>query len=108
MKERVLILKHSRENPNIIINSISEFYGACRHKPKFHRYTTTTSITSGLFPVLMTDGSPERVEYNHASPQNTDTNNCTYVLEEQFAAVDINPLLAHISEQRGLQEKLHL
>jgi hypothetical protein len=63
MKERVLILKHSMENPHIIINSNSEFYRVCRHKSRFHRYATTTS-----FPVLMMDGSPERVEYNHASP----------------------------------------
>ena len=55
----------------------------------------------------MMDGSPERVEYNHASPWNTDMNNCMYVLEEQFAAMDIN-LLAHISEQRGLQENIQV
>jgi hypothetical protein len=74
MKERILILKHLRENPDIIINSNSEIYRACRHKLKFHRYATTMS-----FPALMMDRSPERVEYNHAYPQNTDTNNCTYV-----------------------------
>jgi hypothetical protein len=102
MKERVLILKHSRENPNVIINSNSEFYGACRHKSRFHRYATTTSS-----PVLMTDESPERVEYNHNSPRNTDTNNRTYVLEEQFAAMEINPL-AHISEQQELQENIQV
>jgi hypothetical protein len=91
MKERVLILNHSRENPNNIINSNLEFYGVCRHKLRFHRYATTTS-----FPVLMTDGSPERVEYNHTNSRNTHTNNLTYVLEEQFAAMDINRF-AHIS-----------
>jgi hypothetical protein len=59
-------------------------------------YATTTASS---FPVLMMDRRPERVvlEYNHANPQNTDMNNCTYMLEEQFAAMDINPL-AHISE----------
>ena len=55
----------------------------------------------------MMDESPERVEYNHNSPRNTDTNNRMYVLEEQFAAMDINPL-AHISEQRGLQENIQV
>ena len=92
MKVRILILKHPSENPNIVINSNLEFYGACRHKPKFHRYATTT------------DQSPERIEYNHANPQNTDTNSCTYMLEEQFAAMNINPL-AHITKhQQGLRE----
>ena len=101
MKERVLILKHSREKPHVIINSNSEFYGACRHKSRFHRYATTTS------PVLMTDDSPERVEYNHNSPRNTNTYNRTHVLEEQFAAMEINPL-AHTSEQRELQENIQV
>ena len=38
-KERIAILKASRESPQSLINSCSEIYGACRHKPKFHRYT---------------------------------------------------------------------
>jgi hypothetical protein len=38
MRERIEILKHSRENPNSLINSCNEIYGACRHKPQFHRY----------------------------------------------------------------------
>ena len=56
MKERLKILEYSKENPNYIINSNSEFYGACRHKPKFHRYAKTTPL-----PVLMTNNSSERV-----------------------------------------------
>ena len=40
MKERLEILKLSRNDPAIIINNSSEFYGACRHKPRFHRYLT--------------------------------------------------------------------
>ena len=47
MKERLEILKLSREDPAIIIIDSSEFYGACRHKPRFHRYTTNcTDISS--------------------------------------------------------------
>ena len=45
MKERLKILSYSRDNPNLIINSNSEFYGACRHKPKFHRYAKTSPST---------------------------------------------------------------
>ena len=78
MKERILILKYSRENPNLIINSNSEFYGACRHKPKFHRYATTTPL-----PVLMTNKSSERVHLIPDSPLNITSTTCTYVDEEQ-------------------------
>ena len=38
MKERIQILKYSKRDPNSVINSNSEIYGACRHKPRFHRY----------------------------------------------------------------------
>ena len=38
MKERLEIIKLYRYDPTIIINNSSEFYGACRHKPRFHRY----------------------------------------------------------------------
>ena len=57
----------------------------------------------------MMDRSPERVEYNHASKnhRNIDTNNRTYALEEEFAAMDIN-LLARISEYRVLQEHIQV
>ena len=40
MKERLEILKLSRYDPAIIINNSLEFYGACRHRPRFHRYPT--------------------------------------------------------------------
>ncbi len=42
-KERIAIYKHSKTHPDLLINSCNELYGACRHKPKFHRYTTTES-----------------------------------------------------------------
>ena len=36
--ERMEIVKASKKNPKALINHNSEIYGACRHKPKFHRY----------------------------------------------------------------------
>ena len=59
MKEILIILQLSKKDPASIINSSNEFYGACRHKPRFHRYTTTTSPS-----VLMTNASSERVRPN--------------------------------------------
>ena len=44
-KERLAILKQSREKPNLLINSCSEIYGACRHKPRFHRYISARDST---------------------------------------------------------------
>ena len=47
IKEKISILTlFFRENPNLIINSNLEFYSACRHKPKFHRYYTTPHSTT--------------------------------------------------------------
>jgi GIY-YIG catalytic domain len=39
-RERIEILKASRKDPKSLINSCNEIYGACRHKPRFHRYAT--------------------------------------------------------------------
>mgnify|MGYP001787478984 FL=1 len=41
-KERVAILKQHKSNPQLLINSNNEIYGACRHHPKFHRYVKQT------------------------------------------------------------------
>jgi hypothetical protein len=37
-RERMEIVKASRNTPDMIINSCSEIHGACRHKPRFHRF----------------------------------------------------------------------
>ena len=49
MKERLEILKAMKQQPKKLINSCNELYGACRHRPVFHRYTNyTTSADEGL------------------------------------------------------------
>jgi hypothetical protein len=37
-REWMAIVKISRKTPELLINSCSEIHGACRHKPRFHRY----------------------------------------------------------------------
>ena len=39
-KERLAILKFTREQPKQVINKCNEVYGACRHKLRFHRFKT--------------------------------------------------------------------
>ena len=49
MRERLEILKAFKNQPLRLINSSNELYGACRHRPVFHRYTNyTTSADEGL------------------------------------------------------------
>ena len=49
MKERLEILKRSKENPEQLINSRGEIYGACRHKTKFHRFkSSNTKASTGM------------------------------------------------------------
>ena len=57
MKERLMILTQTKKDPTKVINSSNELYGACRHKPRFHRYPETTTPS-----VLMTNRSSERVK----------------------------------------------
>ena len=49
MKERIFILGEIRKckdsGRKYLINSASELYGACRHKPSFHRYSVTKTST---------------------------------------------------------------
>ena len=74
MKERLAILRASRneDEKKKMINANSELYGACRHKPKFHRFTTYNSSAD--------DGrtSPERVStniFNYSPPPSTNDRN---------------------------------
>ena len=39
MKERIEIIDNSEGRYSQIINALSELYGACRHIPRFHRFT---------------------------------------------------------------------
>ena len=45
-KERIHIFKWMRTKPDLLINSCNELYGACRHKPKFHRFATALSSST--------------------------------------------------------------
>ena len=42
-RERLEILKRSRQKPHLLINSCSEIFGGCRHNPQFHRYSKQIS-----------------------------------------------------------------
>ena len=42
IKERLIILDRLRRDPSNLINKNSEIYGSCRHKPCFHRFTSST------------------------------------------------------------------
>ena len=52
MKEQILILEEMRKSKKsgkkCLINSASELYGSCRHRPSFHRYSITASTDEGL------------------------------------------------------------
>ena len=49
-KERLEILKLSKKNPESLINSCDEIYGACRHNPQFHRYVKADPSTDESGP----------------------------------------------------------
>ena len=45
------ILKFSRKHPNKAINKCNEIYGACRHKPRFHRFDRTQTVSANASTV---------------------------------------------------------
>jgi hypothetical protein len=62
-RERLEILKHSRKDPESLINSCNKIYGACRHNPKFHRYKSrypSTDESNKDERVTLTDCTTEK------------------------------------------------
>jgi hypothetical protein len=45
-KERYAIIKLTQETPNLAINKCNEVHGACRHKPRFHRFDHSENANS--------------------------------------------------------------
>ena len=44
-QERLQIFKWFKTKPHLLINSCNEIYGACKHRPKFHRFIPALSST---------------------------------------------------------------
>ena len=71
-KERTAILKQSKSNPQLLINSNNKIYGVYRHHPHFHKNVKQTTPTS--------DGSnnDKRVKPTHKVA--TNSNRCNLCL----------------------------
>ena len=63
MKERFEILRAKKKDPNKLINRCNEIYGACRHKPRFHRFEQKT------FPGTDESNKDERVYESQSRSQ---------------------------------------
>ena len=83
MKERLAILKAlgDKDDKRRLINSNTELHGACRHKPKFHRFTRNHNPSAD-------DGQrgPERgievstdPQHNGCNSPNFELNICTII-----------------------------
>jgi len=73
-KERIAILKQSKSNPQLLINSKNEIYGAHRHTPRFHGWTKQT-----------TPSADESINDERASPTHevtTDFTRCNVCLAD--------------------------
>ena len=56
-KERYAIIKLTRETPNLAINKCNEVHGACRHRPRFHRFDHSGNANSSTDESGRTKGS---------------------------------------------------
>ena len=73
-KARTAILKQSRSNPHLLINSNNEIHNVCRHRTRFHRYAKQA-----------TPSTDEIINEERASPTHevtTDTNRCNVCLAD--------------------------
>ena len=75
-KERLAILKFTRKTPHLAINKCTEIYGACRHKPAFHRFDHNEEITKNK---VSTDEATnaERVTQRQRPSSTTSTTSTT-------------------------------
>ena len=83
MKERLEILRLSNHDPAMIINSFAEFYGACRHKPRFHRY--------------LTNCTPHSTDDEHSSSERVYTRDL--INSQNSLEVRLEPILAQKTTQ---------
>jgi hypothetical protein len=76
-RKRVEIIKISRSTPVILINSCSEIHGACRHKPRFHRYhkqeTPSADDCKKHEKVDLEAPNPSRIRINLIDPDRNDS-----------------------------------
>jgi len=75
-REKIEIIKWSRKEPETLINTCSEIYGGCRHKPKFHRYREEVKTNSA-------DEHIERERVNLSSNNSTSSGAGTVEKENQ-------------------------
>ena len=87
MHERLIILKNSRNDPSKIINTSTEFYGACRHKPRFHRYPDNCTTLSTDDEHLSSERVMPAVENNTPNLTETPPVLCVYTDETQESQV---------------------
>ena len=100
MKERLLILNAlgDKMDKKRLINSNNELYGACRHKPKFHRYTTYNSSADEGQTSPERDAETTVISSLYSSPPNrnlnicTEINNISFDTNSQSTAFQISPL----------------
>ena len=105
MRERLEILKAFKTQPLRLINSSNELYGACRHRPVFHRYTNyTTSADEGQKSLkrvnVSTDKSLAEKRKRGRPKKDTVFKNdsrcnlvCTEIITENCTDLEISPYL---------------
>ena len=76
-RERMEIIKISRSTPDILINSCLEIHGACRHKPRFHRYheqeTPSADDRKKREKVALEAPNPQRRRINLIDPDGNES-----------------------------------
>jgi hypothetical protein len=77
-KEKILILNLTRKQPQMAINKCTEVYGACRHRPRFHRFDQSqTNATS-------TDESDKDERVTRPSSTTSMESNSSTISNESF------------------------
>ena len=96
-KERLEIVKTCKYYPNKIINKCNEVYGACRHKPRFHRFEQ--------HPLASTDesGKDEKSKKPKAKISRSTTTNITE--DELLVCTEVGKIFRTLEPTKKVKKK---
>jgi hypothetical protein len=78
-RERIEILRIARETPHLAINSCTEIYGSCRHRPRFHRYKTDKPSTDDPLGGERVAGSKVSIDTSESDASDLTISEVTYL-----------------------------
>lgn len=109
-KERWAILNLTRKTPELAINRCNEVYGACRHKPRFHRFNQQQVAAPSTDESDKDERVPTRPSSTTSMESNRSTDSDNNFNDRRESTLLLSPFNAGYKENRknGLQARFQI